>query len=48
MKKILIIGGDSFIAGQFIRKYVSTDSITCYSSADRYEKEAESISRYAR
>lgn len=31
MKKILIIGGDSFIAGQFIRKYVSTDSITCYS-----------------
>ena len=23
MKRILIIGGDSFIAGQFIKKYVS-------------------------
>ena len=40
MKKILIIGGDSFIAGQFIRKYVSTDSITCYSRRPTgYEKE---------
>ena len=40
MKKILIIGGDSFIAGQFINKYVSTDSITCYSRRPTgYEKE---------
>ena len=40
MKRILIIGGDSFIAGQFIKKYVSTDSITCYSRRPTgYEKE---------
>ena len=31
MKRILIIGGSSFIAGQFIRNYQSVDSITCYS-----------------
>lgn len=40
MKRILIIGGDSFIAGQFIREYVSTDFITCYSRRPTgYEKE---------
>lgn len=40
MKRILIIGGDSFIAGQFIREYVTTDTITCYSRRPTgYEKE---------
>ena len=40
MKRILIIGGSSFIAGQFIRNYQSVDSITCYSRRPTgYDKE---------